>query len=119
MAVYKRSYEASAVAALRFPARLSAGTYWVLVVLLALGAIWGLILPECERLAGARARLTELAQACALLSARNARLERDLKQLSMGDPFIWERIIRDRLRWVGAGEVPARPGGGFTHQGEP
>ena len=84
----------------------SAGVFWGLLAAVWMIFVFGFLLPERARLARTRGQKATLAREYRTLAQENARLAAGLERLTLGDPALWEREIRDRLGWVGAGEVP-------------
>ena len=80
--------------------------FWALVSAMCLAIILGVMLPEKARLQRVRARTSALISECRDIERDNRRLADGLARLQMGDPVIWERLIRDRLGWVWPNEVP-------------
>ena len=89
------------------PPKIALGLYWTLLAAVALLFVFGALLPDRERLARTRARRLDLMRRTAALKRGNLRLQAGLERLRMGDPTLWEQVIRERLGWVAPGEVPA------------
>jgi hypothetical protein len=89
------------------PAGIKLFVFWSLVAIMCAGLVVGVLLPESARLRDVRSREAALARTCDRIEAGNQYLSEGLGRLEMRDRATWDRVIRARLHWVGAGEEPA------------